>query len=286
MKTKALLLTLMVLTMWSCSNDDNGTTEEQEEITELIIEKATFNYLNSNETIVIYFDSVGRITHFEQLSDSGLLTYEYVYNPDNSIMEKTLFYNGALQQQLIFLYDDAGRLIQVSREDQTGTNFIIEFNYSGNTVELTYPLNPYLNPSYYTFDSNNRLINSEVKDWETNIHIATDYIYAGNNLTQIKTTYLNCSDCEDEIIVLTYDNHPNPLLNDFGNKFFYYSDADPYSFLGRFHFSVNNYLTYTPDNGAYYMESIIEYNQYGYPVSINEYDNENPYCTITFEYYE
>lgn len=284
MKTNALLLALLVLVAFSCSNDDNRPIEQEETI-DLVIKKANLNYVTPNESTTIFFDSNGRITHTEQQAGAEVYTYEYVYNPDNSISEKNLLLNGTLQYNVLFSYDANGRLMQVSREDQTGTSFIIEFNYNGNTVELTYPLNPTMEPSYYTYDSNKRLVKSEVKDWELNTYIINDFIYSGNNLAQINTTYENCSDCEDETAVFFYDNHPNPLVNDFGNKFFYYSDGDPYSHLGRFHFSSNNYLSYTPDNGVYFMESEIEYNQNGYPVIINEFYNDSPYCTITFEYY-
>jgi len=75
------------------------------------------------------------------------------------------------------------------------------------------------------------------------------------------------------------------LANDFGNKFFYFEDVEPYSAIGRFHFSSNNYLTYTPDNGTYQLQTDIEYNQNEFPVTIQEFNNQNLSCEITFEYY-
>lgn len=284
MKTKALLLSLLVLVVFSCSKDDNGPVEELETIN-LVIKKAHFNYLNTNQATDIFFDTNGRITHIDNHVGTDVYTYEYAFNSNNTIDTKKLFLNGSQQYTIHFAYDASGKLMEISKEDSNGTNIIMEFNHNGNTVEVTYPLNPAQEPSYYTFDAHKRLIKSEVKDWEYNVQIIKDYIYSEDNLTQINTTYENCDACEDEIAVFSYDNNPNPLANDFGNKFFYFEDVEPYSAIGRFHFSSNNYLTFTPDNGAYQLQTDIEYNQNEFPVTIQEFNNQNLSCEITFEYY-
>src|SRR5690606_27732295 len=107
-------------------------------------------------------------------------------------------------------------------------------------------------------------------------------------LTAIEEQEYTCSGCPVYNTIITYDDKINPLYENFGNKFFYYTLANPIYETNRRHFSPNNLLSYTTDYTNYPINytSELEYNEAGYPVLMKEFKDGNQMNVITFEYYE
>ena len=292
MKTKTLLLTLMVLTMWSCSNDDNNPAEEQEEMTEYKIKKVSLTHDDSWSQEML-FDEEGRLTVMADVFNYGeindYVAYKYTYNSDNQIVLRNRYVNDEFgEEDITFVYDNLGRLSEVHSFNGTQTFLYLTFTYNGNTIEVSNTMTPHSFTTYYTIDANDKITKKSVYDFNVNMTLVYDYIYSGDNLTEIIFSYEDCADCEVINTTITYDNNPNPIFENFGNMFYYYTLGNPFTEGSRRHYSPNNLLSYTTDTTNFPINytSELEYNEAGYPILMKEFKNGNQMNVITFEYYE
>src|SRR5690606_8308184 len=117
--------------------------------------------------------------------------------------------------------------------------------------------------TYYTIDANDRIAKKVTWDTNVNMNQVYDYIYIGDNLTGIIFSYEDCTNCEVITTTVIYDNNPNPIFENFGNKFYYYTLGNPIIEGSRRHYSPNNLLSYTTDTTNYPLNytSELEYNE-------------------------
>lgn len=294
MKTKALLLTLMILVAFACSNDDNGPVEQEEQV-EYKIKKVIKNSVTPGEwSQELLFDQDGRLIEDVEIIDSDGTTYyisnKFSFNENNKITERMRYVNGELSgESYHFEYDTANRLIKIVSVEGGNSIDRYVFEYNGDKMKMINLLGGG-GFNEYTFDNSNKIIQVETQSGGTG---GESYLlslnYSQENLISMLSVQQNCSNCSESETSIVYDNKYNPLFENFGNIFFYFSLANPFSEYYRDHFSPDNVISlsveYNNGNSVTYDNEII-YNDAEYPTYIKQFKDGVFYRELNFEYYE
>lgn len=132
---RQLLLLLLTLTLFSCSNNDEiGENIEKEGTTKLLKEI----YRNKNNWFKFEYDNNQRLTKvIERRDDTGTkdtLITEFKYNDDNTI--RVNGYNSSsstIVSSRVYILDDEGYLIKVNYKNHLG-KYTVEYSYVNGYV--------------------------------------------------------------------------------------------------------------------------------------------------------
>lgn len=297
---RILFLFTASLLLLACSKDSENPqdTEEITEPTEYKIKKFSITEYYGNGDIYIHdilYDESGkisnRINHFEDFTISLNDTYSYNSRDQITTIQQSYEQENMMRRTLKYVYTEIShQLFEIQNIDPDGQNSnTIKFAQMGDTVYTQDNLDF---RSEYIWDANKRLVKSHSSGGDIGYFSIQETInYSGNLINSLH--YLNVVYPGGEYLhTYEYDNHENPLFDDFS----LHTKDYIYGFLGgpmtkfSHHFSANNYtrMEYANVNDPsenYIQTKTTQYNEDGYPISAVVKRNDVVIEELAYEYY-
>jgi len=291
---KAILLLFAFSFLASCSNDDNGTQQE-EQIAELKIKSFTLsNYGPGNgfpEHTTFFFDEDAKISqiHNSRESEPGKFIQDISYNDQGLFLSNDWLYVIADQTDMFTHieteYNTSNELIEMIRYDENDQEeYTYHLTHYQDSIQAVFYVNTSIEQKYtYKFGPDNLLVQEDIIPADLIGFIRNDYFYENGNLIKLQRT-INSNIGET---IYRYDDKINPLYPVLNNSYEQLISIGQVG-LNKFHpnlnyfYSKNNFTSYEGSS----VDDIItyQYNDLGYPIS-GEIVNGDFTLKLTYEYY-
>lgn len=241
MKKKLCLFIALALTIISCSNDDNSSSENN-----LILpKKISYTYPDSpdeNYESIITYDG----NKIKSINDV-------------STIRKFIYDGNLIVKQLKFAVDSQGKETKIRETNYTYANGKLVSKIFALSFSETEPNGSYSSKTVYTHNTDGTISYIQYLPNSTDIDYKAILIYDNKNLIKREISFINDPNYEKEIDAYEYDSKNNPLKNilgfdllieeisDFGNnnilKMTRTTNNEPSSVVvqGNYLYNENNY---------------------------------------------
>lgn len=254
MKKFLIVAAIAIFTLVSCSEDDAAPISENPQPEALLLKKEIVTYSpNYSFTMLFNYNENNELERVDYPIDGGYINYTY----SNGLIIESNDYSGTdvLQFKETFEYNNDGKL-SIYRFFHYGVN-----DDAVNKITYTYNADGTITMMRFGGDAVS----------QTDLEVTQVYTLNGGNITQIATTPVNGV---TETSTSTYDTKNSP-----------YKDIPGYAVVLLAHSTktnINNRLTLNSD--TYSASSFYEYNNEGYPISMENTSTSGQDYSVQYFY--